>query len=163
MIGIHATLLPMRYITFSLGLLIFGMSASVVSAQTVSQPACDAHVAVHYLPGSSPSPGKKLSWWQKAKAFIKFAIQRVLGDDEDTLAMVLGIVLALLTLTPFAIMVAGIIRKRDDWLLHALLNLLIIILAWILFFVTCGLGVWITIAMLVIAFIHALWYVLSKR
>lgn len=152
----------MRYITFSLGLLIFGMSASVVSAQTVSHSACDVEAAAHYMPGSPSSP-KKLSWWQKVKTFVKFAIQRVLVGDDDTLTIILGILLSLLTLTPFAIMIVGLIRKRDDWLLHSLINLLVIILAWVLFFVTCGFGVWITILMLLAAFIHALWYVLSKR
>lgn len=133
-----------------------------MSAQTVSQPACDVQVAAHYMPRSLPS-FQKLTWWQKVKTFVKFAVQRVIGSDDDVLTIVLGILLSLLSLTPFAIMIVGLIRNRDDWLLHSLLNLLIIILAWILFLVTCGLGVWITIAMLLIAFVHALWYVLSKR
>lgn len=88
---------------------------------------------------------------------------KIVGSDEDTLAIILGILLALLGLTPFAIMIAGLIRNREDWLVHSLINLLIVIVAWVLFFVTCGIGFWVTIAFLVVAFIHALWYVLAKK
>ncbi|MDW8057291.1 MAG: hypothetical protein RMJ57_03350, partial [Bacteroidia bacterium] len=105
---------------------------------------------------------KKLTWWQKTKLFFRTVFNRLLGSSDDTLITVLGILLAILV-TPFAILVVGLMRKRDDWLLHFILNLLLIAIAWTLYFVTCGLGVWITLALLLIAFVHAIWYVVTKK
>lgn len=156
----------MRYVILSLVNLtlwvnVSGLSLSMVSAQTPSSqstPAQYVEAAVSHFP-TSP---KKLSWWQRTKLFFKTVFTQLLGSDDETLITVLGIILAIF-LTPFAILVVGLMRKRDDWLLHFILNLLTIVIAWTLYFITCGLGVWITLALLLIAFVHALWYVLSKK
>ncbi|MCS6789954.1 MAG: hypothetical protein NZ580_03120 [Bacteroidia bacterium] len=110
-----------------------------------------------------PTKPKKLSWWQRTKAFFNFLIHRYLGSDDETLAIIIGLILALVGLTPFAIMAAGLILKKNDWAIHFIINLLIIILAIVLFVVTCGIGYWGTVALLIGALIHAIWYVLSRR
>ena len=69
-------------------------------------------------------------------------------------------ILIALFITPLAVLVAGLWMKDDKWILHFLINLLIIILAWALYFFTCGFGVFITLFMLLGAFAHALWYII---
>ncbi|MCS7152966.1 MAG: hypothetical protein NZ989_03365 [Bacteroidia bacterium] len=134
---------------------VFTASAQTLPSQRV--PVQEAQVVTY-----SPTSPKKLTWWQKTKLFFRTVFNRLLGSSDDTLITVLGILLAILV-TPFAILVVGLMRKRDDWLLHFILNLLLIAIAWTLYFVTCGLGLWITLALLLIAFVHAIWYVVTKK
>jgi len=84
-----------------------------------------------------------------------------LFPGQDPAYYIITILIALF-ITPLAILVAGLWVKDDKWILHFLLNLLIVILAWVLFFVTCGLGAFITFFMLLGAFAHALWYIIAK-
>lgn len=134
---------------------VFTASAQTLPSQRV--PVQEAQVVTY-----SPTSPKKLTWWQKTKLFFKSLFATPLSSDE-TLIIILGVLLSLIGLTPFAIMLAGLLRKRDDWLLHFIINLLIIVIAWALFFFTCGIGVWLTIALLLIAFVHAIWYVVTKK
>ncbi|RMF52559.1 MAG: hypothetical protein D6750_02140 [Bacteroidetes bacterium] len=150
------------FLAVSLGL-IWAREVQVQSATSVSGSVALEVVseAASYSPAKEPRK-KKRSYLQRIKNFFGVLLHRLLNDNEP-LVIILGILLALIGLTPFAIMIAGLIRKNDDWLLHFLINFLIAVIAWVLFFVTCGFGVWITLALLLVAFIHALWYVLARK
>ncbi|MCX7605766.1 MAG: hypothetical protein N2170_00680 [Bacteroidia bacterium] len=122
----------------------------------LSEPSSTVFISVSERPNTPP----KLSWWKKVQRFIHTLLQKV--SDEETLSLVLGVAFIAFGLFPVAILIVGIIRNREDWILHFILNVLVTIAAWALFFLTCGLGVWITITLLAVCLIHALWYVITR-
>ncbi len=107
-----------------------------------------------------PASRKIQRYWQRVKYFFAKAILRVF-PAQDALYYIVTILVALF-IPPLAILIAGLWVKDDKWWVHVLINSLIILLAIILFFITCGFGLYITWAMILGAFIHAIWYIIDR-
>jgi hypothetical protein len=148
----------MRYLSFIIGASLWLGSLTAKTEFTVNQAAYEA-VSVSHAPNAKPKK-EKVSYLKRVKSFFQ-ALKMRLFPGQDPAYYILTILLALL-FSPLAILVAGLWVKDDRWIIHFLLNLLIIILAWVLFFITCGIGVYVTILMLLGAFAHALWYIIAN-
>ena len=148
----------MRYLSFIIGASLWLGSLTAKTEFIVNQAAYEA-VSVSHAPNAKPKK-EKVSYLKRVKAFFQ-ALKMRLFPGQDPAYYILTILLALL-FSPLAILVAGLWVKDDRWIIHFLLNLLIIILAWVLFFITCGIGVYVTILMLLGAFAHALWYIIAN-
>jgi uncharacterized membrane protein YqaE (UPF0057 family) len=148
----------MRYLSFIIGASLWLGSLTAKTEFAVNQAAYEA-VSVSHAPDAKPKK-EKVSYLKRVKAFFQ-ALKMRLFPGQDPAYYVITILIALF-IPPLAILVAGLWVKDDKWILHFLLNLLIVILAWVLFFVTCGLGAFITFFMLLGAFAHALWYIIAK-
>jgi len=148
----------MRYLAFIIGASLWLGSLTAKTEFTVNQAAYEA-VSASHAPNAKPKK-EKVSYLKRVKAFFQ-ALKMRLFPGQDPAYYIITILIALL-FSPLAILVAGLWVKDDRWIIHFLLNLLIVILAWVLFFVTCGLGSLITFLMLLGAFAHALWYIIAN-
>ncbi len=140
--------------------ILLGIAAATCSTSPAfARDAFFSSVSSTSISASSAKPAKKVSYLQKVKNFFKALWKRI---QDEAVEIILGILLAFL-FPPLAILVVGLMRRRDDWVLHFILNIVIFLLAWVILFVSCGFGVWITLLFLVGCFVHALWYVLARK
>ncbi len=146
----------MRYVAFILGTSLW-LSSLNAKTESAFQRSIDGIGSVTHAPETKPQK-RKVSFLQRVKTFF-WALKSRFFPAADPAYYVVTILIALF-ITPLAVLIAGLWMKDDRWILHFLINLLIIIIAWALYFFTCGLGVFITLLLLLGAFAHALWYII---